>query len=130
MRSRGGPMSKKSEKINFDDYVANYDSLMREHLTTPFEEDNAYFAEYKIKVMRDQIEGNSMSILDYGCGIGRSVAYLQKYFPGSHISGFDVSEESVEYARKKYPGCNFYNTPQIEKMTDAYDAIFVGGVFH
>jgi len=108
-------MSKKSEKINFDDYVANYDSLMREHLTTPFEEDNAYFAEYKIKVMRDQIEGNSMSILDYGCGIGRSVAYLQKYFPGSHISGFDVKKRVSNTRARNIPDAIFTTLRKLKK---------------
>jgi SAM-dependent methyltransferase len=47
------------------------------------------------------------SILDFGCGCGRTLIWLAKDFPGNAFYGTDVDEASIEWCREHLPGVNF-----------------------
>jgi SAM-dependent methyltransferase len=60
-----------------------------------------------IKKTIQNLAGPQDTILDIGSGCG----YLTNIIAQEHprITGIDISEESVRYARKKYPGISFIN---------------------
>lgn len=117
-----------TDKVDFDRYVENYNELLREG-TQFFASNEEYFARYKIELVRADVKSPVSRILEYGCGIGRNIGFLQQAFPGAEIIGTDISEESLKLARQENPGVRF------EVESDAidlgrFDLIFVAGVFH
>lgn len=117
-----------TNKVNFDDYTDDYNSLLRES-TKFFSASEQYFAKYKIDLVRASIKHPVSRILEYGCGIGRNIRYLQTAFPDAEIVGTDISEASLEIAGTENPGVVFeVETPQLN--LGMFDLIFIAGVFH
>jgi SAM-dependent methyltransferase len=66
-----------------------------------------YFAEYKIADLASFMRESGRAaaqILDFGSGIGNSVPFFRKHFPGSELSCAEVSSRSIEIARARFPG--------------------------
>lgn len=92
--------------------------------------ENVYFAEYKIKLINQQLKERAPErILDFGCGPGRSIEFLASYFPRAEIWGFDVSEDSVKQARANNPNAKFV-LDMDEIQNQEFDLIFAANVFH
>lgn len=76
----------------------------------------------------------SFSIIDYGCGFGELVNYLQQNFPQASIkyTGFDISEEMIKAAQFKHK--NFNNNLKIEFTTalptERFDYCIASGIFN
>ena len=115
-------------KVDFDEYTENYDELLYEG-TKFFSSNVAYFARYKIEILRKDMQGSVERILEYGCGIGRNIPYFQELFPGAEIVGSDISEASIGVARKQYSGVRF-ELEHDDLELGQFDLIFVAGVFH
>ena len=49
---------------------------------------------------RPQVTG--LTVLDAGCGVGYGTAYLA--VEASHVTGIDVSDETIAYAKQRYGG--------------------------
>lgn len=66
------------------------------------------------------------NILDAGCGTGFCSAALGRYFKDANITGIDISEDAIAYAKKNHPGIKFIaesispNNPEI----GLFDLIF------
>jgi SAM-dependent methyltransferase len=118
-----------TEKVDFDKYVGNYNSLLREG-TSFFTADEEYFARYKIRILAKQTGIKPKRILEYGCGIGRNIPYLREAFPAAEIEGSDISEVSLEIARKLNANIRFFAEQSAGELTEKFDLIFVAGVFH
>lgn len=94
-----------------------------------------YFAEYKIadlaRVQPDR-KSQSLNVLDFGSGIGNSVPYFRKHFPGSKLSCADVSMKSLEIAQTRFPGQESYlHIDRSIPLPDAsQDIAFSACVFH
>lgn len=116
-------------KVDFDDYTGNYNSLLRES-TGFFTKSEAYFAKYKVDILRQLVPADVRRLLEYGCGIGRNVRYLHAAFPDVAIIGSDISVASLEIARKENPDAEFFVEDIDGYAGDPYEAIFVAGVFH
>lgn len=119
----------------FDKFANNYDKNLDELLTATIGSSSDYFTEYKIKEIKTLFAYNHQPkrILDFGCGIGKSSVFLNKYFPTSEIYGIDISEESVEIANnKKLKNCNFsvYHGVDVAFKNNFFDLIFISNVFH
>ena len=115
-------------KIDFDDYSANYDALLHES-TKLYAEDSEYFARYKVDLIKDAARHQVGRVLEYGCGTGRNIAYLQAAFPDAEIVGTDVSAASLDVAAMANPKSRF----EVEREgldLGAFDLIFVASVFH
>ncbi|MDM0081985.1 class I SAM-dependent methyltransferase [Variovorax sp. J31P179] len=115
-------------KIDFDDYSASYDTLLHES-TKLYAEDSEYFARYKVDLIKEATRHPVRRVLEYGCGTGRNIAYLQTAFPDAEIVGTDVSAVSLEVAATANPKARF----EIERegmALGAFDLIFVASVFH
>ena len=117
-----------NNKVDFDQYTHNYNDLLHEG-TKFFTSNEEYFAKYKIDFVRAQVDHGVTRILEYGCGIGRNIPYLQSAFPGAEVVGTDISEASLEIAKSENPEARI----EVEKPgldLGQFDLIFVAGVFH
>ena len=116
-------------KKDFDAYAKNYNAILSEQLNF-FEEDNLYFAEYKIAKLKNLLSFQPKHILDFGCGIGRSTLFLTQYFPEAQTYGCDISQASLAEAEKTVPSAHFFLTPALSEKPKTFDVIFVSNVFH
>jgi SAM-dependent methyltransferase len=128
----------KSTKPVFDQYAQNYDEGHTKAVAmSGFTPD--YFHEYKLKEMvsylkKEGLANKPLKLLDFGCGIGRSVEYIRKYLPKLSIYGIDVSEGEIKVAIKnnkkvknvKFASFDGEHIPFKEK----FDIIFIANVFH
>jgi 2-polyprenyl-3-methyl-5-hydroxy-6-metoxy-1,4-benzoquinol methylase len=119
----------KTEKPEFDYYADSYEHELNSSITG-FAMDSAYLAEYKIERIVSNIPNHqSLKILDFGCGVGRSLSLLRKHFPSAELWGFDVSEKSIALARQRIG--NVQLTHEIEALPlHAFDVILAANVFH
>ena len=100
--------------MEFDSFTHEYEALHAVNVTASGYSP-AYFAEYKIKeiarhLTRIGLADKEIHLLNYGCGIGNSEAYIRKHLPNARIYSIDVSSKSVEYARERHkdmPGVAF-----------------------
>lgn len=116
-------------KVDFDDYTDNYNSLLRES-TGFFTESEAYFAGYKVDILRREVPATTKRLLEYGCGIGRNIPFLRAAFPDATIAGSDISAASLEIARKENHGVEFFLEQADTDVAEPYEVIFIAGVFH
>ena len=118
-----------NDKVDFDKYTDNYNELLREG-TQFFSSSEEYFARYKVELVRDAIGSQPVQrVLEYGCGIGRNIPYLQAAFPNAEIVGTDISEASLATAASDNEGVRF----EVEKPgldLGRFDLIFIAGVYH
>lgn len=47
------------------------------------------------------------SIADIGCGLGLTTGALVDAFTGSHVNGYEISPDAVEFARRHFPKASF-----------------------
>ena len=113
----------------FDQYARQYDRLLRDSIPESLSE-NDYFAEYKIALTAARLAPRKPTrVLDFGCGPGRSLPYLEKYFPEAKLFGYDPSPASLEVAAKRAPdGIFFSNWREIGEAR--FDVIVASNVFH
>jgi SAM-dependent methyltransferase len=117
-----------TDKVDFDKYTDNYNELLREG-TRFFSTSEEYFARYKVDLVRNMITGQVRRVLEYGCGIGRNIRYLQKAFPSAEVIGTDISEASLSIAAKENADARFA-LESTDLNIGKFDLVFVAGVFH
>lgn len=118
-----------TNKVDFDNYTENYNQLLKDG-TRFFSANEEYFARYKVDIVRKHVHTNPNKILEYGCGIGRNIPYIQQAFPSAIIFGSDISSASLEIARRDNNGIDFILEDGENELHKDYDIIFVAGVFH
>lgn len=69
------------------------------------------------------------SILDYGCGIGDFIKYLNSHKKISNYLGVDINENYINLAKKSYPTNNFQLIKNINELNGKWDSVCVIGVF-
>lgn len=116
-------------KPEFDQYAEQYDRLLGETIPEGLNEDG-YFAEYKIALMAARLgQDKPKRILDFGCGAGRSLPYLEQYFPDTELWGYDVSPASLKVAEQRVPRAKLFSDWSTIAET-RFDAIVAANVFH
>lgn len=116
--------------VDFDDYCETYDSLINNHLAGYGDID--YLGKSKVKLVRE-ILGNfneHPNILDFGCGVGRNLPYLKSFYPEAKIHAFDISKNSLDYAKQNNPDITTIYENSIDSYISFFDLIFISGVFH
>lgn len=113
----------------FDHYAEKYNDALSDQLEF-FSKEHHYFAEYKVLVLKKLLESDPNSILDFGCGIGRSTFFLTQHFPNAKIYGCDLSEKSLAIAKKHIPSAHFFNSEDMQQHTTKFNIIFISCVFH
>ena len=112
----------------FDRYAEQYDQILGESISEDAD-GCAYFAEYKIALSAKLLAGKTIRrILDFGCGAGRSLPYLSRYFPHSELWGYDPSEKSIEIARQRVPSALLFSEWDKASETD-FDFIIAATYF-
>lgn len=117
------------DKPEFDQYAEQYDRVLGEAIPEGLNEDS-YFAEYKIALMAARSSKNKYGrILDFGCGAGRSLPFLDQYFPDAELWGYDVSPASLKVAAQRVPRAKLFSDWHFIIET-RFDAIIATNVFH
>ncbi|CAD6542176.1 class I SAM-dependent methyltransferase [Paraburkholderia sabiae] len=116
-------------KSEFDKFAQDYDRVLGESIPDGLNEDG-YFAEYKIALMAKRLKDRQpRRILDFGCGAGRSLPHLAQYFPDAELWGFDVSQDSLNFAHERTPSAHLFSDWSIAEYV-SFDAIVAANVFH
>ena len=116
-------------KVDFDDYADNYNNLVSNQLAA-FDSDSEYFAEYKALLTRSLVAPSPSQILEYGCGIGRNLGALRKHFPDAELHGCDISEASLDYARRSHADVVLTTVDEVAAGKARFDLVFIAGVLH
>jgi SAM-dependent methyltransferase len=133
-------MSKTQTKTDFDTYADDYERMHKDSIKMSGYEPT-YFDEHKIKTLFADYKSYSkdktktVKILNFGCGIGKSEEFINKYFTNCTICSVDISEKSIETAKeknKRFTNIEFIQYDDIETLNlkDKFDIIFVANVFH
>lgn len=79
------------------------------------------------KVIRDK---RDFSVLDYGCGYGALVNYLNHHYSSFQYIGFDIAAEIIDYAKQAYKESKnikfFFDKGNIH----ACDYVIASGIFN
>ena len=126
----------KLELSEFDQYADEYYNQHSNNISISGESPD-FFSEYKIKDMAAALSHESMLnkvILDFGCGIGNSIPYIQKYFPTSKHIFTDVSQRSLDIAAQRFPSAEsrltLIKNDVIPLAGNSVDVVFTACVFH
>jgi ubiquinone/menaquinone biosynthesis C-methylase UbiE len=118
------------EQSQFDQYVKDYPRLYRESLEQ-YGSDVGYYAEHKIRIIREAVSKAPQNILEYGCGIGNNIGFLKSSFPSSNIWGCDISSKSLEFASAAHPSAHFFMAGnRASELDEKFGLIFVANIFH
>lgn len=120
----------------FDRYVDNYREVHERNIAVSGELPE-YFAEYKMRDFASLIRGAGLAenghFLDFGSGIGNSIAPFFSHLPQAHLSCSDVSAESLLLSRATHGERSEYLLMQEGRLPvdDAtFDGAFACCVFH
>lgn len=119
----------------FDSFAEQYERLHAQNISLSGEGPE-YFAYQKARMAASLIAGSlpSRRILDFGTGVGNSIQPLAESFPDAQLEGIDVSERSLEIARRRFPAdtATFRGFDGATIPTDdaTYGMAFAACVFH
>lgn len=121
-----------NEKINsseFDIFAENYDELLQADLAF-LGKDPSWYNAYKIKLLNNELAQKPLTILDFGCGTGRNIPFIQNTFVQAKLDACDVSEKSIRHAKQHSPNVNFFHPDSLFESDKKYDLIIVSVVLH
>src|SRR5205085_4296100 len=118
---------------SFDEYATEYDLALHQGLSVTGE-DKLYFARGRIdwlaRCLR-QMGEQPETAMDFGCGTGSSVRYLIELIGSQSVLGLDVSDKSLEVARRESdPQRSRFELLQKYEPKAEIDLAFCNGVFH
>lgn len=117
----------------FDRYADSYGTLHAASVRLSGEQPG-YFSEYKIRAMALELQGNSIEkIVDFGAGIGASIAHVSHFFPNAALTCLDVSAESLRRAREVHGVAaeyRVYDGGVLPVDPLSVDLVFAACVFH
>jgi SAM-dependent methyltransferase len=120
-------------KPGFDAYASEYDSALAEGLSVSGETKD-FFAQGRVKhlaVRLQELRFRPASILDFGCGTGTNTPFLLNISGVTSLLGVDVSESSLNVARRAMPDQRAAFSVLDQYRPDGrYDLVFTNGVFH
>lgn len=120
-------------KESFDDYAAEYDSLLRQGLSVSGENKH-YFAGRRIEWLRDRLRKETSRVdyvMDYGCGTGSSAPLLVGILGAGTLVGTDTSRMSLDIATREYGSKSISFLLFDEYQPDGkFDLVYCNGVFH
>jgi len=117
---------------DFDEFAENYRNIHSENIKISGT-DSYYFAEMKVRLLKNHDTDAVIRVLDVGCGDGATELFLKQYFPNWTIDGIDVSSESIKYAqRRDLTNSTFqvYDSNAFPFQEDSFDRVFIAGVLH
>ncbi len=119
---------------DFNEVADIYDEDLEKLLGKYMRGGTEKYAEYKIQLAHILLKKKDIkTILDFGCGVGRSINYLASYFPGTTLYGCDISDDELQIAKKNYSDAQFFNNAEIENfsnMKERFNLVFTACVMH
>jgi SAM-dependent methyltransferase len=120
-------------KPGFDAYASEYDTALAEGLSVSGETKD-FFAEGRVKhlaVRLQEVQFHPGSIMDFGCGTGTNTPFLLNLGGVTSLLGVDVSESSLNIARRAIPDPrSAFSVLDQYRPDGRYDLVFTSGVFH
>ena len=112
----------------------HYSGLVQRHGAAP---ESAQYAdretqERRMAVLCEIGVGKHSKVLDFGCGTGQMLSYLQRTldFEGKYV-GYDISPDAVALARSIHPAGRFEVRNILEEpVEEKFDYVLVSGVFN
>lgn len=132
--ARGTGAASQQPPAEFDALADSYHAVHKANVAMTGE-DPEYFAEYKIADLArlaTAISPAARTVLDFGCGIGNSIPFFRRHFPGVQLTCADASERSMEVARSRFPGGESFVTvgKTLPLPSGSQDLVFSACVFH
>jgi ubiquinone/menaquinone biosynthesis C-methylase UbiE len=100
-------------------------------------EDPDFFASYKVadvqRIVGAAQSSKPLKILDFGAGVGNSIAPMRRHFPNADLTCLDVSERSLEIANRRFPNQAHFRSfdgHRIPFDDESFDLVFTACVFH
>ena len=113
----------------FDRFAYDYERILESSLADAGA-DGERFAEYKIGEMSLQLRDHApRRILDFGCGVGRSLNHLARYFPEAALAGYDPSGASLDEAQSRTPAASLFSEPSALPL-ESFDLVLAANVMH
>jgi SAM-dependent methyltransferase len=120
-------------KPGFDAYAAEYDAALSQGISVSGETKD-YFAQGRVNWLANRLRNlqfRPASILDFGCGIGTNTPSLLNLEGVTSLVGVDLSESSLDIARKTIPDKRAEFSELDRYRPDGrHDLVFTNGVFH
>jgi SAM-dependent methyltransferase len=118
----------------FDHYATDYGGNLSRWVALTGESIE-FYAHSRIKWVAEQLDQRGVkprSILDFGCGVGIATPHILEFFGNEvQLTGVDVSLDSLESAKIKYPAQNVtFHTLQDYSPNSSKDLVYCNGVFH
>lgn len=126
------------DKAEFDRFADEYRALHASNISLSGEAPD-YFAEYKIRDLAREYArvsadlSTSPALLDFGAGVGTSVPFVHRYFPGAALTCLDVSSRSLAVGESRFPGLArfvVFDGATIPTTDGTFDVAFASCVFH
>ncbi|WP_018860005.1 methyltransferase domain-containing protein [Rhizobium sp. 42MFCr.1] len=93
-----------------------------------FTSNEDHFAEQEVNLTRKKVKHRVKSVLEYGCGIGGSIPYLEALLPGAEVFEVDISAASLELAAAENKTATFAVETSGREIGQ-FNLIFIDGVF-
>jgi SAM-dependent methyltransferase len=116
----------------FDAYAAQYDAALQQGIAVSGE-NREFFARGRVEWLARQLMKTGADrpgrVIDFGCGTGDTTPLLREILQPASILGLDTSARSLEFARERFPDCQFAQLEGYRPARDA-DLVYCNGVFH
>ena len=123
-------MDKQPESAQFDEFAEGYEIALERGIAVSGERKD-YFAEKRVVWLKGILGTTPMvKVLDFGCGTGSATPFLLDIVGAKTLIGVDVSEHSLQVARKAYPEKTSFFTLDNYVPDGTVDLAFCNGVFH
>ena len=117
----------------FDEYADSYECALSTALAASGES-RVYFAQERVRWLKNclgELQFYPRSVLDFGCGDGSTTPLLQETLRAETAVGIDLSEKSLQTARKKHARAGItYTQTEIFAEPEKMDLAYCNGVFH
>lgn len=88
-------------------------------------------AHQRFRQMWTEIDFNSQSVLDVGCGFGEMAKFLGKRYEGVSYTGVDIVSEFISKAKKQFPNYNFETRDYFKNpLEKKFDVVLASGVLN
>ena len=120
-------------KATFDAFSQSYEEALHRGISVSGE-DSTFFARGRLLHLAQLLAGRRAgvdSVVDFGCGVGNSLPLIRELLSASHVTGIDVSSDSIAMARQRFP-CEGFHLTTCDQLADSarFDVAFCNGVFH
>ena len=117
----------------FDSYAGNYEEALKRGISVSGE-DAPFFARGRIAWLGRCLRARGVSVkrvLDFGCGVGNATPFLFDLLNVESVIGVDLSEESLEVARRSHRHLAVdYRLTRDYRPDGSVDLVYCNGVFH